>query len=85
MLEVLPDYHLKLILQGHLHEVEDIYYMGVHYITGGAGCGGWWKGDRNGHPEGFVVVDVKGDNFKWHYQTYGWDAKQGKVVTEGNK
>ena len=85
VLDILKDYNLKLILQGHLHEVEDIYYKGVHYITGGAGCGGWWKGSHNGHPEGFVVVDVKDNDFRWHYQTYGWDAKQGKVVSEENK
>ncbi len=85
VLDILKDYNLKLVLQGHLHELEDINYLGVHYITGGSVCARWWQGERDGHPEGFVVVDVKGDNFKWHYQTYGWDAKQGKVMEERNK
>jgi len=85
VLDMFDEYNLKLVLQGHLHEVEDIMYKGTHFITGGAVCASWWKGAREGHPEGFVVVDVKGDDFTWHYQTYGWDAEQGKVVTEADK
>ena len=78
VLDLFKDYNLKLVLQGHLHELEDIYYKGVHFITGGAVCAAWWTGPNVGHPEGFVVVDVKGDEFTWHYQTYGWDAKHVK-------
>jgi len=76
VLAAFTGYDLKLVLQGHLHEVEEINYRGVRYITGGAVCGGWWEGDRDGFAEGFVVVDVAGDDFNWHYQTYGWKAKK---------
>lgn len=74
VLNVLKDYNLKLVLQGHLHIVEEIVYKDVHYVTCGAVSGAWWKGPRDDFPEGFVVVDVKGDEFTWEYTTYGWQA-----------
>lgn len=75
VLGIFENYNLKLVLQGHLHEVEHIEYKGTHFITGGAVCGAWWQGARDGFPEGFVVVDVKGDEFEWRYETFGWQAK----------
>ena len=75
VLELLDDYNLKLVLQGHLHILEDIFYEGTHYITGGAVSAAWWTGPRDGFPEGFVVIDVKGHDFSWSYETFGWQAK----------
>jgi len=69
------NYNLKIVLQGHLHTVEDIHYRGVHYIIGGAVSGGWWKGSHEGFPEGFAVIDAKGDSFTWEYVTFGWNAE----------
>lgn len=67
-------YNLKLVLQGHLHIVEEIVFHDIHFVTGGAVSGNWWKGSRAGFPEGFVVVDVKDNDFTWQYQTFGWKA-----------
>ena len=57
--------------QGHTHffqnnEVTPTLYE--HNI--GAACGGWWAGWVNqcGAPNGYMVVDVDGDNVKWHYK-----------------
>jgi len=75
VLDILQRADLKLVLQGHLHIVEEIIYGDVHYITGGAVSGAWWRGDRDGFPEGFVVVDVDGERFDWSYQTFGWVAQ----------
>jgi len=75
VLAAFEDYALKLVLQGHLHILEEIIYHDVHYITGGAVSGAWWQGARHGFPEGFVVVDVKGDDFSWNYETFGWQAQ----------
>lgn len=74
VLDVFSDVNLKLVLQGHLHVVEDIAWKGTHFITGGAVSAAWWQGARDGFEEGFVVVDVEGDQFDWRYETYGWDA-----------
>jgi Icc protein len=68
------DYNLKLVLQGHLHFLEDINVQNeVHFITGGAICGRWWNNKINSWPqEGFLLVRVKGEEFEWEYVDYGW-------------
>ncbi len=74
VLEIFKDYNLKLVLQGHLHFLEDLYANGVHFITGGAVCAQWWEGPRNGMEEGFLQIHVNGDNFTWEYIDYGWEV-----------
>jgi hypothetical protein len=69
------NHNLKIVLQGHLHIVEEIRYWDTSFITGGAVSGAWWKGAKDGFPEGFIVVDVTGDDFDWRYETYGWQAE----------
>ncbi len=74
VLLALRPYNLKLVLQGHLHIVEEVKIAGIHFITGGAVSGSWWKGPRDVFPEGFMVVEVKGENLNWTYEDYGWEA-----------
>ncbi|MFC2085485.1 metallophosphoesterase family protein [Bacteroidota bacterium] len=74
VLEVFKNYNLRLVLQGHLHIVEEIIFYDTHFITGGAVCGRWWRGSRSGFKEGFVVIDIENEDFEWFYQTYGWEA-----------
>lgn len=68
--------NLKLVLQGHLHALEDLNLMGrTHFLTGGAVCGRWWRTpDDSELQEGFVKVDVKGEEFSWEYVDYGWET-----------
>ena len=72
VLDLFDGYNLKLVLQGHLHILEDIYIFGTHFITGGAISAGWWKGPYETTEEGFIKIDVEGDNFRWEYIDYGW-------------
>lgn len=74
VLELFKDHNLKLILQGHLHYLEDICVNGVHYITAGAVSARWWNGPRYGVEEGFLLVNVKGEDFDWEYIDYGWEV-----------
>jgi 3',5'-cyclic AMP phosphodiesterase CpdA len=67
-------YKVKLVLQGHLHIVEEIVWKETRFVTGGAVCGAWWNGPYVGFPEGMIVVDVKGDDLTWRYETYGWQT-----------
>ncbi len=67
---------LKLVLQGHLHFLEDLYAEGTHFLTGGAVCASWWNGPRDGLEEGFVMVHTHGNDFSWEYIDYGWEAAQ---------
>jgi 3',5'-cyclic AMP phosphodiesterase CpdA len=74
VLRLFTGYNLKLVLQGHLHYLEDIYVQNqTHFITGGAVCGRWWNNEPDSKPEeGFVMVHVKGDELTWEYVDYGW-------------
>jgi Icc protein len=74
VLQFCSGYNIKLILQGHLHVVEDHRYKQSQFVTSGAVCGNWWKGPRMGHLEGFAVYTVKGHQVEFAYHTYGWQA-----------
>jgi 3',5'-cyclic AMP phosphodiesterase CpdA len=74
VLKLFSEYNLRLVLQGHLHFLEDIYIQNqVHFITGGAVSGKWWNNDPESKPEeGFVMVHIKGDELVWEYVDFGW-------------
>ncbi len=72
VLDLFKGHNLKLVLQGHLHTLEDIYIDGIHFITGGAVSAGWWKGPNRGVEEGFLYLVFSKDSFRWRYVDYGW-------------
>jgi 3',5'-cyclic AMP phosphodiesterase CpdA len=74
VIDLFKDHNLKLVLQGHLHTVEDIYIDGIHFITGGAICGAWWNGPNKGFEEGFMKIDISGEDISWEYKDYGWNV-----------
>jgi 3',5'-cyclic AMP phosphodiesterase CpdA len=74
VLDLFKEHNLKLVLQGHLHYLEDIFIDGIHFITGGAICARWWEGPNYGVEEGFIVVYVKEREFTWEYVDYEWNA-----------
>jgi Icc protein len=76
VMDILQPYNFRLALQGHLHIVEEIIWQKMHFITGGAVSASWWEGPYYDFEEGFVVVDVKGSDFNWHYETYDWDVEK---------
>lgn len=78
IIEILEQHNVKLVLQGHLHFLEDINYNGIHYITGGAISSNWWKGPRYGMEEGFLKIDVAGEEFDWEYVDFGWEVESKK-------
>jgi 3',5'-cyclic-AMP phosphodiesterase len=74
VIDLFKSYNLKLVLQGHLHTVEDIYIDGIHFITGGAICGAWWNGPNKGFEEGFMKINISGKDLSWEYKDYGWNV-----------
>lgn len=76
VLEIFDPYNLKLVLQGHLHFLEDLYANGTHFVTGGAVSSAWWSGPYNGLEEGFLLVKVNGENFDWEYVDFGWEVAE---------
>ena len=57
---------------GHTHYYENEEPAGTLYQHNiGAACGAWWFGDvnRDGAPNGYLIVDVNGKDIKWHYKS----------------
>ena len=76
VLDLFREHNLKLVLQGHLHVLEDSYYEGVHYITGGAVSAAWWKGPYLTCEEGFLWLTFGRDDFTWKYIDYNWEPEK---------
>ncbi len=75
-LRLFRNHNLILVLQGHTHIHELIRTRGIMFITGGAVCGRWWRGDWFGTKEGFGVVTLRGNEVEWDYKGYGWTARR---------
>ena len=76
VLELFQGYNLKLVLQGHLHSLEEIKVGGVTFLTGGAVSADWWEGLFHGLEEGFVLIKVRDNAFTWEYIDFGWEVEQ---------
>ncbi len=76
VLSLFREHNLVLVLQGHLHAKELIRWRDTTFITGGAICGKWWRGEWFGTREGFNVVTLSGDHVRWEYVEYGWTARR---------
>jgi len=78
---LLVQYNLLGFLEGHIH-VNELYqyrYQGPKIIDTAAVSGAWWDGARDGHPEGFNLINVFDDEITNEYITYGWDASKYNV------
>jgi len=73
--DMFEDKNLKLVLQGHMHLYEEIKVKDVQFITAGAVSANWWGGPYHGTEEGYLKVDIDGDDFSWEYVDYGWEIK----------
>lgn len=76
VLELIENYNVILVLQGHLHIKEMIRWQNKTFITGGAICGKWWRGQWYGTQEGFNVLTLAGNHVDWQYINYGWKARR---------
>ena len=72
VLDLFSGHKLKMVLQGHLHSLEDIYIDGIHFVTGGAVSAAWWNGPHRGTEEGYLLLSVKDNDISWEYIDYGW-------------
>lgn len=76
VLALFQEHNLRLVLQGHLHFLEDINVADrIHFITGGAVSAAWWKGPRGYVEEGFLLLHVKGEEADWEYVDFGWEPQ----------
>lgn len=76
ILALFANHNLKLVLQGHLHWLEDVTVGKTRFITGGAVAGRpSWRGTRH-NEEGFLNIHIdNADNISWDYIDYGWTAR----------
>lgn len=75
ILDIFRGHNLRLILQGHLHWMEDIYIMerDLRIITGGSVAGRpTWGGFRENEPPGFLLFNIEGQDISWKFIDYGW-------------
>lgn len=71
--QVLKDYRVHVFC-GHTHYFQNIVvndHLYQHNIT--AACGAWWAGSVGvcGAPNGYLIVDVNGDDVRWHFKPTG--------------
>lgn len=69
VLALFENHHVALVLQGHLHVNESLRWNDRTFLTGGAVCGAWWKGDNWGTFPGFGTLDVAPGRCDWSYIT----------------
>jgi 3',5'-cyclic AMP phosphodiesterase CpdA len=68
--ELIAVRNVKAVLQGHTHVCEVVDYRGCQYVTTGAVCGDWWRGERLGFPNGFTKATVAGDAIRFEHVAY---------------
>lgn len=63
----LEPYNVKLVLQGHLHILEDWYFRGARFICSGAVRGGWGPSPLDGPGPSFGIVSVDGEEITFRH------------------
>ena len=76
ILKLFADHNLLLVLQGHSHASEFLRFGKTTFVSGGAICGKWWRGEWFGTREGFAVVTLRNGHVDWEYVEYGWRARR---------
>ncbi len=72
---ILERHKVKALLQGHSHNIEEMRYHGVWYLTSAAASGAWWAGDWVGSPPGYTVFRCDGDKLTWEHVEYPWEPQ----------
>lgn len=77
ILKLFDSKNLRLILQGHLHYFEALNIMNkTMVITAPSVSGKWWQGKQHDIEEGFIKLDIDGNNITYSYIDYKWEAKK---------
>lgn len=72
---------------GHTHYMQSVPVSPSFYQhNSGAACGAWWAGSvsQDGTPNGYLIVDVDGNDVKWHFKpTNGNVSQQMRLYAPG--
>lgn len=74
IIPLLERYNVIAVLQGHTHIFEEVKRHGIHYITGGAVSGNWWRGTHFGDREGVLFITVEGGTVTTSYAPTGFTS-----------
>ena len=74
--KAIEKHNVILVLQGHLHVNEMVRWRNTTFLTGGAICGKWWRGQWYGTEEGFDVITLAGNHIEYEYVDFGWEARR---------
>jgi Icc protein len=50
--------NVKCALSGHIHQVDEVNFLGVKYCCNGAVCGAWWNGKYHEFGPALAIVDL---------------------------
>jgi len=75
VIDLFDEHNLLLVLQGHTHILEDVFVDNIHFVTGGAVSGRWWRGPNLGTEEGFLLVSVYPETYRWEYIDMLWEVQ----------
>ena len=87
MAELLKDYRVHVFC-GHTHFFQNVEVSSSLYQHNiGAACGAWWTGwiNRCGTPNGYMIVDVNGNDVDWKYRSTAFPmTHQMKLYDKGD-
>lgn len=68
VLDLFEGHNLRLVMQGHIHWIEDIFINNkTHFITAGSVAGRpSWRGTKHGE-RGFMKIEIKGEEVSAKY------------------
>jgi 3',5'-cyclic AMP phosphodiesterase CpdA len=73
--QLLGSHHVRLVLQGHMHENQRTMVQGVEYVSSMALAGSWYQSGPglergvDGSPRGYRIVSVDGTRITHRYQS----------------
>jgi Icc protein len=68
--------NVKLCLSGHTHQVDELNFLGVKYLCGGAVSGNWWADDNrtslvfDEFPPAYTIIDLFVDGSSRHKNVF---------------
>jgi len=73
VIDVLKEFDVHLVLQGHLHENERIHRGSIEFAETVSVCGSWWRASTgkelavSGEPRGYRIIEVNGTRISHRY------------------
>lgn len=68
--------NVKLCLSGHTHQIDELNFLGVKYLCGGAVSGNWWADDNRTSlvfeefPPAYTIIDLFEDGSSDHKNVF---------------